>query len=653
MLEVIEFVPRHRLAFTENIEDFIEFCKTKLIDQDPEFDWKNDYWKTSKVTFRNIEGRSRKTQGDPFYSMHTSFIDFAKAYHRYKQYTAPNKSNSEMRALKCLERALTEMSSDASPVNIDHAALDRSAAIARAHYTGAAYATGREIQALAQFMCQHSMCPPRLGDWKNPIARPSDTVRTGKKAAEARANKLPGEEALDIIADIFASDPSDPRDIFVTSVTLLLMCAPSRISEVLELNAQCEVEEMRRSGEMAYGWRFEPKKGGHPMIKWVPACMVDLAKLAIDRLRQLSEDSRALAAAYEDDPNALSLPNYQNDSHRSGLLSRNDVKAFLGYGGGEIAFFANKRGRQSFEKSELVAFRNSKLPKHFPFFNESKSVRWRDALFCYQKNIFASQKATSPFQHWRPSNNTFNDLIAKDTGGEIDTSFFGRHANNRAREAKLKITSHQIRHLISTIAERGGLGQHEIARWAGRADVKQNVVYNHISEDEFVVMLRNQDPRLKTDASLKELAVEVSQKVPVTVSEFNKLTIPTAHITEVGFCIHDFVMSPCQRFRDCLNCSEHVCIKGDRRNAMLPQLLELSENQLLAARSEETEGTFGADRWVQAQQLTVERLRQLNDIMENDSTPEGSIVRLAAPHEFSALKRAMKATLGYEPSLEA
>lgn len=41
------------------------------------------------------------------------------------------------------------------------------------------------------------------------------------------------------------------------------------------------------------------------------------------------------------------------------------------------------------------------------------------------------------------------------------------------------------------------------------------------------------------------------------------LFYPALYVTEYGYCVHDFSMLPCQKHRDCLNCNEQVCVKGD------------------------------------------------------------------------------------------
>ena len=193
------------------------------------------------------------------------------------------------------------------------------------------------------------------------------------------------------------------------------------------------------------------------------------------------------------------------------------------------------------------------------------------------------------------------------------------------------------------MGQRGGLGQSEIARWSGRVDVKQNRVYDHMSEFELVDMLRLHDPGLSLDRSLTEIAEQIATQLPMTRQEFNALTIPTAHVTEYGFCIHDYVMSPCQRFRDCLNCTEQVCIKGDRRldriRTRYAQVSQLMER----ARREIAEGSAGADRWYEIHALTEKRLGSLLAILGDPSIKDGAIIRLNNDQEFSPLRRALDA----------
>lgn len=133
----------------------------------------------------------------------------------------------------------------------------------------------------------------------------------------------------------------------------------------------------------------------------------------------------------------------------------------------------------------------------------------------------------------------------------------------------------------------------------------------------------------------------IAAKIPMTRQEFNTLAIPTAHMTEYGFCIHDFTMSPCQRFRDCLNCTEQVCIKGDRRIERLKERYTIVKQLKDNAQQEINDRTAGADRWYQIHDLTEKRLQELISIMENPAIQNSAIIKLRNENEFSPLRRAI------------
>ena len=102
----------------------------------------------------------------------------------------------------------------------------------------------------------------------------------------------------------------------------------------------------------------------------------------------------------------------------------------------------------------------------------------------------------------------------------------------------------------------------------------------------------------------------------------------TLHITEFGYCTHDFVVSQCEKFRDCVNCSDQVCIKGHTEN--LIRLKEkLSRVKGLIGKVAEHERTNKNDQWLTFQVQTKERLTELIRILEDTDIPNGSFVRLS------------------------
>jgi hypothetical protein len=636
MSNVFVFVPQQALGTQQNLARFIASCRSELTIFGPNFSWEDNNW-TGGVGFYNVaQGRASR---DPSLTLQQPFLDFAKAYFRYRQTHKPNRHHAEMRALRCVERALLQTTGAADPTAIDESVLDVAAQVAREHYSNA-YAAGREIAALAKFLTAHELTVSSL-DWKNPIRRPSDSTRTGAEAKKKREAKLPSQEILDAIADIFAEDPVDDQEIFVTSTVAILLCAPSRIGEIIELTSDCEVQERKRDGSIAYGWRFRPKKGGAPMIKWIPDVMVEIAKEAIARVRRITQPARDLAEWLETDGGLP--PSIAQLFDGADTLKLEPVRALAGNNLPGGVPFRLADGMHVVDIADLLSSLRAAIREeypNFPWIDDSSTTKWSELLYCFSRNQLNSQKLTLPLRLWRPDGAALNNRLG--SPHKPQASIFARRGITGQGQRPLRVTSHMFRHLLATIANRGGLSTVEIARWRGSKDIRQNRAYDQRSEYELAAMIRSNDPALIRASSEIEIAERIKMALPVTTEEFNTLEKTTAHITEIGFCLHDFVMAPCQRFRDCINCTEQVCVKGDRRLSGLREQLALVEEQLEAAEEGAAEGLYGADPWTHIQRQTRDRLIGLIELMEDPSVPDGSVIRLANSYEFSTARRALR-----------
>lgn len=108
------------------------------------------------------------------------------------------------------------------------------------------------------------------------------------------------------------------------------------------------------------------------------------------------------------------------------------------------------------------------------------------------------------------------------------------------------------------------------------------------------------------------------------------MAVPTAHTTLYGFCIHDFAASPCEMFRNCLDCREHVCIKGlPDRTERIERSLALASSHLEQAQAAVADGVYGAEDWVNVHQANVERLRQLIAILNDPDIEDGALIQLS------------------------
>lgn len=630
MAEIFNFTSKLEIDAGDNLRQFIEQCKTELTVFGESLEWAKWRWpKAGNFTKLGANSRTKDVED----KLDDEFIEFAKAYFRYQQGHKPTGTKNELKALRAIERALLQSTECASVGNISISTLDLAAQLMVETYSGgSAYHGGRELERLAVFLTSKNLVSLDLSNWKNPIPRKKDDIQTGKKAKDRREEKLPAEDALDAMAEIFANNPDDPRDIFTSSLFAMLLCAPSRVSEVLELPVDCEIEQEDSKGVLRYGWRFYSGKGFGADIKWIPTEMVGIAKEAIRRITDLTAESRKLAMHIERGTGNFyrhpDCPKVGDDQ----TLTATELRHALG------GLVLPKKGDEH-TLTELWQYVLTKQPEGFPWLSEEKGIKFSKALFCMQRNLLHSTRGVSPVVLWKPTNNILNNDLSHRNDVENHTSIFDRHIYKNASGERLKMTSHQPRHLLNTIAQHGGLSQLQIAKWSGRAEAKQNRTYNHMSEYEMVALAEGLD----TSLTLFGPSGDVATHIPVTIQEFNTMEKGAVHVTEFGVCVHDFTMSPCEKYRDCLNCAEQVCIKGEagKLERIKKRLAEV-EAQYLAAKQAIEDGLAGADRWCEYHENTLGRLRELVVILENPELPDGAQIKLRNDKAFSPLRRAVE-----------
>lgn len=648
MAEIIQFVPKSKLTAHQNIVEFIRLCKEELTVFETTiemFNWEDNSWK-GEVNFTKVGVHSKKWNETDL--LDSSIIEFSKAYFRYQQGMNKTKNKNEIKALRCIEVAMLAESSKCEMHLVSPSILDKAAHIARENYSKlAAYQTGGQLVKLIKFLNDHSLIADPF-TWKNTNKKPAeDTLQIGLEAAKKRAKKLPDEEALLTAAEIFNLYPNLPeRSILVTSVVAILISVPARISEVLSLPVDCLHYDVDKKGNPAVGIRWYSQKGYGHEIKWVPSGMVAIVEEAIERVKKLSEPARNLATWYESKPDLFprhaDCPNVKEDE----LLTLNQVALSMGLGVGNTLNQQRSSARQYVKRYNLEAqdykislrmlnkHLHSRLPDGFPMFNVEAGVKWSNALFSLREEELSKQLSTSPVLLLRPDATVINNGLGP-RKIEFHQSIFSLHGYN----PDLKIKSHQPRHKLNTDARLGGMTDTIIAKWSGRADEKQNRHYNHVSPEQMIELVKSVNSDLT-------VVGDYSVNLPLTYEEYQLMAEgKTAHVTEGGFCVHDYISSPCQKYMDCVNCSEHVCLKGDGQKLINLRLQLERETALLNKAKLDIENQFyGADTWYLTKLRTVERLKELISILEDTSIEDGAVVRLHVPSEHSPLNRAIESS---------
>lgn len=659
MAEIVYFKPKEEVSAERNLEDFIRRCRFDLTVFGKDLPWEGCVWPGVAV-FAKLGVITRKPSKDQ--EMDSCFVEFAKAYFRYQQGHNPTKAKNESMALRAVEAALLSVVGKADISCLSFQCLDEAAVLAGGVYSpGAAYHAGRELERLASFVSENRLVPGDIGTWKSPYRRPDDRNKTGEKAAKERECKLPSEDVLDAICEIFSNDPGLERDIFTTSICAILMCAPARLDEVLALTADCEVEEVRRDGGISYGWRFYAGKGFDGDIKWIPTAMVPVAKEAIRRVLKLSEPARQFARRCEE--KSLHAERGSHLGFEGGRLTVRQAGCLVGLEGdaGEgVKGFFSRRGilakENCYSAADIAYFMQSEIPKDFPYYDKKRGVKYSNALFCLFKNQLHGKKPTIIVSLHKPDVTFFNnDVSTRESLSQSHKNIFDRHGYLDRSGKRLRVTSHQFRHLLNTIAQRGGLSNLEIAKWSGRASVRQNRTYNHMSEDELLGIAS--DMGLEPNSLGRSNALQPNE--PRSQTDLNHLSHGAVHVTEYGYCTHDYVISPCEKFRDCLNCSEQVCIKGESEKLdRLRVRLEQTERLWCKAKDDMESDELGADKWFQSLERDLARLRELIGLLESDVIEDGARIQLQGSN-FTHLGRvlskktqgALEGESGHDPML--
>lgn len=655
MNNIVQFVPRADREAKENLEEFIRVAKDDLTAFEDGVAWTDNRWKQGK-TVAVFATKSAPQTGYSFTPMAEPFLQFAKAYVRYHYSHKPVRSVSNLTAaLQCVEAALIQVHGTADIGLLNLAVMDVSAVRCKAFFESPDiwYRTGRFLQALFKF-CNDMRITPQLPAWKSPYRKPKIlTEDLGVAGAKHRSDKLPSNELMLTLADLFANAESKESRFF-SSIMVLLMVAPGRISEVLALPVDCIGWEDDDHGDRQMYLRWWAAKGKGATKKWIIPAMQSVVEEAVSRLVDIGAPARVAARYAYDNPGKFM---------RHGACTTNTTVADSDLlSPEEFATAVNIEFHKASDDSDgnpgwALNYRNKKwisklldsgnmtyegLAKHtlneyageaWPFVDSAKTVKVWDAL-CLHRHYEMHKELLARQFSWRlPTSNEVNQRIGSAKG----LSLFDQNGTTNSDGSSIKLTSHQLRHWLSTMSKRAGMDDYTLAQWAGRASVNDNRHYDHRTPEEQLQVARS----LALDEKPSVL-VRFMTKLPVTYQELGIDRLGVAKTTLYGMCTHDYAMTPCQKQRECTTCKEHVCIKGDHITLDRVRLLENQTEVLLhKAQQAHEDGIFGADRWVDNHKWKLAHTKSLRLTLEKEDVPNGSLVRIPEGHDPSAVRRAL------------
>lgn len=635
--QVLLFTPRAELRAEANLEAFIALCRqSRVLDAQAQFD--KDVWdfgrqrghnKILRAVFSTMEAAAQD-RAEP--CMPQPFLDFAKATLIYLQSTKPVVSPGQrISALRFMEASLRVSNKGSRPTAVSPAVLDTAVELARSSASDAvAYRVAGQLQLIAKFMASKGFIELRQ-PWIHGMKKPQEGgSRISKEALAARQKKLPSEATLRALGGIFFA-AAEPSDILVSSFTALLLSAPERINEALRLRRDCIVDgEGRFAGKL--GLRWPGSKGFENTTKWLPTQMAPIARAAIENLRAVTAEGHKLASWYTDNPGNLYYHPDAQHLKTQEVLTLNELALLLwGDAGtkGSANQWAKSNGlvsvplrprRIGFLRADVERVVLAMLPATFPHVPGGGDLLCRDSLVVVRANEMHGAKATYLCMFECVDYTTIDNRL----GVPGKASIFDRLGYAQDDGTRIELNSHSLRHYLNTLAQMGGLSSAEIAIFSGRKDIQQNRAYDHMSSDEVQAPISQ---AIKTGFTAN--LVPAGSRSLINRTEFKGIGVVTAHTTDYGWCRHSFAAEPCQVYRDCINCEEQECVKGDpHKEANLRMLKDELEYLLGTARQALNDEEYGADAWVKQETLTLTRVQALLGIMDDPAVPPGARIRL-------------------------
>ncbi|HIF9375938.1 TPA: integrase [Photobacterium damselae] len=438
-------------------------------------------------------------------------------------------------------------------------------------------------------------------------------------------------------------------------------------SDELDLNATIRVKGLK--------W-YSGKEFGHAH-KWIPTCMYGVVDTAVKRLQAQSESARKFAKMLEDSshfPRHEFCPDVPEDQ----LLTKDEVAMALGLDLSRYGDLSNAKNLKKWQtasnqllKRKGVARKNyqvtlrdlnlilrNELPESFPYIpfvkgNGHVKIKWSEALYAGFANCLDATKSNISTELFIPTINTLNEDLAptkkkNKTTGELSAgtlSIFQRWG-----QGHLSMTSHQIRHMLDTMAAVNGMDGEQRANWAMRSDPRHNRYYDHTTPEEYGAdFIEDQETELISQGLMTNPRTEIKQiqvqvATPRTLQELNTKATLSAHTNEFGMCVTSYMAEPCTKYRDCINCDKQICEKGDDGKCERIRNRLKYENKLLKMDKKAVDdGIQGAMQFYERRKLTTERCEQLLAMMEDPSIEDGSLIRLRSVEDVTQLDRAMDA----------
>lgn len=444
---------------------------------------------------------------------------------------------------------------------------------------------------------------PRTKRWSK-----RDTLISSPEEKAKWDAKLPSPEAIGALSEIWRDERlrESPCDLALMAMVLILLATGIREGELLSLPADCLWSEPSGSG-LNPVWYLgrRVQKGGYKSARVVDPAFEGLVQEAASILTEATSAARESAAWMEARPGRVAFPGKYRKSSPETLVSIVDLCELLGNAGHNVAWWLDKWGIRPSKNQEHIYDARGGVIGSTPAlyrlgsverclrvkFDERKLVDsygnsqlLSSRLLVFYEGFFNSRRSKA-----NPSlpRATPDGVIGRFLCGAANTpSIFERYKKLDGRGVPHRITSHQFRHLIDTLAHLGGMPDTYRAMLQGRSQA-QNHHYVHLTLEQALAPLRQLSPYdeairiqsvLESDNGAGYFADRYRGLPDHQKARFLDTFLREAYETEFGHCLRSLSLNPCDRMGACIGCRHWMVERGNQSH------LERNENALARSR---------------------------------------------------------------------
>lgn len=471
--------------------------------------------------------------------------------------------------------------------------------------------------------------------------------------------------ALRAVADIFAHATALADQVYSALLALLIasglrwnevLCIPVDALETEEYDSRDITGRLVRRNRT---WlRFYKSKSRHEGGAGVPSferrplttAQGALARLAVERLAACCADARAVAAALERMEGQWRWPGIR----RPRYLAAADLIAHLDCSVNHANRILREHGEPD-PDSRSQASPSRRISTHAFEHYMTDRVDWArlwtvkphaarrglrasETLVCIRLNELHASRVTLPLIDEVSITGLAKWLDGDPEEGRL--SVFERHEAERgvryieADGNRVSITSHMCRRLFVTNAYTAGATTLDIMRWQGREHAGDLATYDRRSPLERATSI-------KADIRSGRLRGQVAQAyVQIAEGERDEWLedhVSAMHVTSLGYCVHDFSVTPCPCALNCLKeCPDYLHDPNDAGQRQQLVQLQRRTATILKQLAPEVEAGRIAPSWLDEHERT---LRNVEHILAVSVPPDGAYVRpfADAPDRFQPL----------------